>query len=89
MEAPYSTPTEVLSDAECDRIKRLNAKNGYGLNKSTLERLIREHKKARTNNDIHGMALVEYRLTDINFHHECGLLSSGQYEQALKELKEF
>lgn len=29
------------------------------------------------------MSMIEYRLTDINFHSECGLLANGKYDEAL------
>lgn len=82
---PYAT----LSDADRDRIGRLNARNGYGLNASQLRRLCSEHKAARKAGDVHTMEKIEYRLTDINFHHECSLLAYGHYDQAMDELKNF
>jgi hypothetical protein len=33
------------------------------------------------------MEAIEYRLTDINFHYECGLLSAGKYKEAFASLK--
>ena len=82
-------PETTITDAERYRIGRLNARNGYGLNTSQLRRLGYEHKKARSAGDIHTMELIEYRLTDINFHHECALLHYGEYAKFNAELKEF
>jgi len=69
----------------CDakRMDRLNASNGWGLSNEELEKLIRQHQEARRI-----METIEYRLTDINFHHECSLLSSGKYAEALREVSD-
>lgn len=82
-------PETTITDAERYRIGRLNARNGYGLNASQLRRLGYEHKKARRAGDVHTMELIEYRLTDINFHHECSLLHYGEYAKFNAELKNF
>lgn len=79
-------PGMTIGDAK--RIDNINSKNHYGINDIQLIRLINKHKKARAENDQRTMSMIEYRLTDINFHHECGLLCSGKYEEALKEVKE-
>lgn len=70
-------------------LSELNAKNNYGLSKNMLLILIRQHKKARENNDILTMQKIEYRLDDINFHTESGLLSEGKYKEARNSTKEF
>ena len=82
-------PETTITDVERYRIGRLNARNGYGLNASRLRRLGYEHKKARKAGDTHAMELIEYRLTDINFHHECSLLYYGEYAKFNAELKNF
>lgn len=76
----------TLSNKDRDRMRQLNSKNGYGISYATLGRLTRQHRAARKNGDKHTMELIEYRLTHINFHHEAGMLQSGQYEDLLKEL---
>ena len=80
-------PGMTVGDAK--RMDNLNSKNHYGINDIQLTRLINKHKKARAENDQRTMSMIEYRLTDINFHHECGLLYRGEYEEALKEVKEW
>ena len=78
-----------LTMEEMDKINQLNAKNHYGISQATLKRLIKEHRTARNKDDLHTMESIEYRLTDINFHAECGLISKGRYEEALKLVDEF
>ena len=63
-----------LTEKEMDRIHRVNRRNGYGLS-------------VRMSGDVHKMQLIEYRLTQINFHHECGLMARGKYTELAGELK--
>lgn len=70
---------DVLTAKERNAQNALNAKNGYGINAKMLLRLAQNHKKARAANDVKTVAKIEYRLTDINFHHECSLLHRGEY----------
>lgn len=65
----------------------LNSKNGYGISYNALTRLNYQHRAARNRGDIHQKELIEYRLTDINFHHEVGLLVNGKYKELLAEQK--
>jgi len=76
--------SRFLADEEMDKLKELNVKNGYGLSRSHMKKLCREHKSARFAEDYKAMALIEYRLTDINFHSFCGLLNQGEYKKALE-----
>mgnify|MGYP007043619560 FL=1 len=79
-------PKMTVEDAE--QMNKLNSKYGYGISYHTLICLVHMHKKARKNNDLRTMSKIEYRLTDINFHYEVGLLSNGEYDTLLKEIKE-
>lgn len=76
-------PGMTVGDA--NRIDNLNRRNGYGLTTKELSRIIQQHKKARAIGDFRAMSVIEYRLTDINYHTECRLLSAGKYEEAQKE----
>ena len=40
-----------------------------------------EHRHARETGDKKAMEKIEYHLTYINFHYECALLVSGQYDK--------
>lgn len=73
-------PGMTVGDA--NRINNLNRRNGYGLTRKELSRIIQKHKKARAAGDFRTMSMIEYRLTDVNYHIECGLLSAGKYEFA-------
>lgn len=81
-EAAY--PGMTCTDARW--INEQNAENGYGLTDRQLMDLIQAHKKARNEGDIRTMSKIEYRLTDINFHHVCNLLTNGKYDEAEHEL---
>lgn len=78
-----------LTMEDKDKIRELNSKNQYGLSQSMLRGLIKKHRTARNKDDLHTMESIEYRLTDINFHAECGLISKGKYKEALKLADEF
>ena len=69
-----------LKSEDKDKMNELNRKNGYGLTKKQLINLVNQHKKA----DEYNKALIEYRLTDINFHSDVGLLERGKYDEAMK-----
>lgn len=79
-------PKMTIEDA--NKMNKLNSKYHYGISYHALLCLVHMHKKARKNNDLRTMSKIEYRLTDINFHHEVGLLSNGEYDILLKEIKE-
>lgn len=68
--------TIELRESDKRRVKNLNAKNGYGLDIAQMKRLINEYQKG----DAYKRALIEYRLTDINFHREVEMLKDGKYE---------
>jgi len=74
----------LLTLEDRDKISKINIKNNYGISQSVLRNLIKNHKAARSKNDLHEMELIEYRLTDINFHSECGLISKGLYKEAFE-----
>ena len=40
-----------------------------------------KHQHAREIGDKKMMEKIEYHLTYINFHYECGLLATGQYDK--------
>lgn len=72
-----------LKDKDTDRMRQLNAQNEYGLTLTAFRGLVKKHRAARMAGDAYQMALIEYRLTDINYHGECGLLEKGLYDEAL------
>jgi hypothetical protein len=75
----------MLSAAEQNAIDNLNARNKWGVSCLELENLIYEHQAARDADDTHKMELIEYRLTNINYHSEVRLLEEGKYQEALAE----
>lgn len=79
-------PKMTIEDV--NKMRKLNKKYEYGISYHALLCLVHMHKKARKNNDLRTMSKIEYRLTDINFHYEVGLLSQGEYDILLKEIKE-
>ena len=66
------------------RAKNLNRKNDYGLDNKQMMRLINAHRKG----DAYKRALIEFRLTDINFHREVEMLMNGKYDELKEEVKE-
>ena len=72
--------TIELRESDMCRAKNLNRKNGYG-----LMHLINNHKKG----DAYKRALIEFRLTDINFHREVEMLMNGKYDELKKQVKQW
>lgn len=85
MKVSYTIEVE-LTEKETDKIRNLNAKNGYGLEEKEATQMLISHSKARLINNLKAMALIEYRLTDINYHTLAGYLHKGLYEEAKKEI---
>ena len=77
--------TIELRESDKRRAVNLNRKNKYGLDSVQMMRLINSHQKG----DTYKRALVEYRLTDINFHREVELLINGKYNELKEQLKEW
>lgn len=80
--------TVELRECDMDKMKALNAKSGYGLDYSQMMRLINEHKKARSAGYVYKCSLIEYRLTDINYHRETAMLHAGVYDELKQRVKE-
>lgn len=74
----------MLSAKEEKAIETLNANNGWGLDYDEFAALVAKHLAARNRGDRHEMEVIEYRLTDVNFHTSCELLSEGKYQEALE-----
>lgn len=69
--------TLYFTDAEREKyVYQPNRKNDYGFDYNDLMKLMREHQKSKKRIQI----LLEDRLTDANFHSECGFLCTGDYE---------
>lgn len=75
--------TIELKDGDMGRVKNLNVKNGYGLDSVQMMRLVATHQKG----DDYKRALIEYRLTDINFHREVEMLKLGKYDALREQVK--
>ena len=52
-----------------------------------LESLAKKHQNHRKIGDEYTCLLIEYRLTDINFHTEASLLHAGEYEKVIEIIK--
>lgn len=77
--------TIELRESDKRRAVNLNRKNGYGLDNVQMMRLINVHQKS----DAYKRALVEYRLTDINFHCEVEMLMNGKYDELKEQVKQW
>lgn len=73
--------TIQLRESDRSRVISLNRKNDYGLDSKQMMSLVNAHQKG----DAYKRALIEFRLTDINFHREVEMLMNGKYGE-LKEL---
>ena len=73
----------MLTEKEMTRIDKLNKKSHYGLTKAQHTRLVNKYKAAIKKGDDHEIELIEYRLTDINFHTTVKLLEQGKFEEAI------
>ena len=62
-----------LKENDIDAMKKLNSMNGYFILYVELLQLIDTHRMYRKEKNDYQCALIEYRLTDINFHTEVGL----------------
>ena len=76
-----------LKEEDKVRMREANHRNRYGLSNKHLARLTKEHRNAKQSGDEYTCLLIEYRLCDINFHIEAGLLHVGQYEKVLEMVK--
>lgn len=78
-----------LKDGDTRKMRNLYAKNGYGLDCSQMMKLINDHQKAKEVGNDYKCALIEYRLTDINFHLQVALLRIGKYDELRQEVKQW
>lgn len=69
------------------RIQAITRKEQYGITLSQMKKFFKKHQHAREIGDKKTMEKIEYYLTDINFHYECGLLISGQYDKLPEVIK--
>lgn len=74
-----------LKQSDIERLKNLNRKSGYGLNANQMKRIISSYEKG----DDYNRALIEYRLTDINYHNEIELLQAGKFKELREQVKEW
>ena len=74
-----------LRESDMRRAVNLNRKNKYGLDSVQMMRLINSYEKG----DAYKRALIEFRLTDINFHREVEMLKFGKYDALRKQVKEW
>ena len=77
--------TIQLRESDMRRAVNLNRKNDYGLDSIQMMRIINAHQKGNAYN----RALVEFRLTDINFHREVEMLMNGKYDELKAQVKEW
>lgn len=73
-----------LRESDMQRARNLNRKNGYGLTADQMKRITSAYEKG----DNYKRALIEYRLTDINYHNEIELLKNGKFNELRELVKE-
>ena len=77
----------AMTYGDAENIGRLNARNQWGITYDELRGLGKKHANARKKDDIRTMEKIEYRLDDINFHKESGLLNRGEYDAYMREVE--
>lgn len=75
---------KAMTEADALAMEKINRANRYGISDEELSDLFDQHQEARRTGDVRTMEKIEYRLTDINFHSECGLLRAGRYDELRK-----
>lgn len=78
---------EMLTAQEKARILAKIRKDSYGITLEQMKQYFIEHQHAREIGDKKMMEKIEYHLTYINFHYECGLLVTGQYDKLPEVIK--
>lgn len=71
----------MLTEQETARIRAMVRRTGYCIAPNTIKRYFSQHQQTREIGDTKTMEKIEYYLTYINFHYECGLLISGQCDK--------
>lgn len=77
----------MLTEQEKVRIQAIIRKEQYGITLSQMKKFFKKHQHAWEIGDKKAMEKIEYHLTYINFHYECGLLISGQYDKLPEVIK--
>ena len=77
----------MLTAQEEARILAKIRKDSYGITLEQMKQFFIEHQHAREIGDKKMMEKIEYHLTYINFHYECGLLATGQYDKLPEVIK--
>lgn len=85
----FDIDDDILTEEEKDFQQMLNRRNGYGISSGMLKRMTRQFEAAAAAvpQDTKTMAKITYRLNAINFHHEVGMLMSGEFRELREELK--
>ena len=77
----------MLTEQEKAQIRTKIRKEQYCITLNQMKQYFKDHQHAREIDDKKTMEKIEYYLTDINFHYECGLLISGQYDKLPEVIK--
>ena len=79
----------MLTEQEKVRIQAIIRKRQYGITLSQKKQFIKKQKPAREIGHKNTKEKIENYLNDINFHYECGLLISGQYDKLSEVIKKW
>lgn len=77
----------MLTAQEEARILAKIRKDSYGITLEQMKQYFIKHQHAREIGDKKMMEKIEYHLTYTNFHYECGLLATGQYDKLPEVIK--
>ena len=79
-------PGMTVADAEA--MDRENQRHGWDFFKEDLENLVDRHCNAFKYSNARMMSMIEYRLTDANFHSLCRMLYEHNYTGAKAWIEE-
>ena len=77
----------MLTEQEKAQIRTKIRKEQYCITLDQMKQYFKDHQHAREIDDKKTMEKIEYHLTYINFHYECGLLISGQSDKLPEVIK--
>ena len=77
----------MLTEQETARIRKMIRRTDYCITLVVMKRYFSQHQRAREIGDTKTMEKIEYHLTYINFHYECGLLAAGRYGELAEVIK--
>lgn len=77
----------MLTNKELNQIYEQMKQDDFGMKRSRMLDYIAQYRRAKETGDNKTIEKIEYHLNYINYRHELGFLTSGQYDE-LQEIVE-